>query len=72
MNASRKLTRTNKTIIKFNKKPKILLNVTNATEEPQTFLMPKLSEYSDEISNVVTINNIKLPKFQKINIIVFN
>lgn len=49
------------------KDQKILFNVMNATEEPQTLTISKLSELSHEIFDVVTINNIEttgIPKNQ--------
>lgn len=41
------------------KNQKILFNVMNATEEPQTLTISKLSELSHEVFDVVTINSIQ-------------
>lgn len=45
------------------KNQEILINVMNATEEPQTLTIPKLSELSHEIFDVVTINRIQTIAF---------
>lgn len=44
------------------KNKNILLNVMNATEEPQTLAVPKLSQLSHEIFDVITINNVQTTK----------
>jgi hypothetical protein len=52
-------------VLNLVKNQEILLNVMNATEEPQTITAPKLSELSHEIFDVVTINSIQTTEVPK-------